>query len=441
MAAMAARYQAPSAFGGLIERAVMFADRASGSRLGQLLSTTGLVRRQQSPFGDFGVVVAAGSKPLPISNAIRDVAVFTIEEARERISSFVGGKFVPETVSDLLSYLGDRFLRLETRVLPQGRATNYLVDTKTNKAVPAAQVDPRLGHRAMLQASLRGAMRKHYAGGEPAAAFHSWEGMKLVMENDVSGLAYTVSGGHGYIGKARGLASHDPVENLAMIRAARASGVDLILPETRPGGGRTGDLIPGMPILVRSRSLKAEEVHPQLAHDRLSMEWGMGMDAAFTRMAERSRRNSAMPTFHGGANVVSIETFRAREETRRDDFRKRFVRREEAVPAPAVEEEIGFGGAPASSGKRDIVVRFPEGGGEPYVYDRDISEEILVSVRSLPPGRYPLESEVGVEIGWTDVGRGGKLRHLDLGGNRIESPEISAPGNDVIESHGRRMGR
>ena len=410
-------------FEGLVRNAIRLAERIPSSRVSALLSSTRFVRPQSSPFGDFGLLVASGSKPLPIAKTIREVAVFSIEEARERIKSFITGRFVPESVADLVHYLNERFLRLETRMLPQG-ATNFLVDKKTNRSVPAAQVDPRLSHKAMLLAELKGAMRRNFGAADPAASVHSWEGMKLVLENDDSGLGYTVVANQGWIGRVHAVASTDPAENLSVIRSARAKGIELVLPEARGGSAARGELIPGMPILVRSHSLKAEAIHPGLSHERLSKVIGTGMDEAFIRMADRAR--SAGQTFRSGpSNVVSIETFRKD----REEFRRRFVRK---APVDEFEDHIdedaglGFGSDTASS-KRDIVVRATRDASELYVFDKDLNEEVLISLRSLPEGRYRLENEAGKQVGWTEVGRGGAVRYRDMNGNLVKSRAEAIP--------------
>lgn len=411
----------------LFERIAAFADRVSGNRLGEYAASSGFVRQSASPFDSFGAVMAAGSKPLPIGHAFKEAAIFTVEEARERIASFIDGRFVPEGLSELLEYLGERFMRLETRIVG-GYAANFLVDSKSNQAIPAVQVDPRLSHAAILAAGLRKSLRDRIGRDSPAEAFHSWQGMMLVLDDAPGGTGYTVSGDTAWFGEIHAIASADRAENVAIVREARRRGLDLVLPRMQEGP--VTNLVAGMPILVRSRSMKAAEVDPRLSHASLSAEFASldpdrrrrGMAETFGHMGDRSRQAARL----GGAGPSARSASQARNGNVifLESFHRKFVR-----PSRDAEEDmsLGFGGLGGQQGERDLVIRQASADGRSLcVFDRDLSEEVPIAPSSLPAGRYAREDMNGIKAGYTEVGNGGGLRHLDLDGmplRRTPAPE------------------
>jgi hypothetical protein len=431
---MAARQNGP--FGNIIDGLSRLAERTLGPRVASLLGSTSLSTPPSNPFGDFGAIVAAGSKPIGLGQSVKDVALFTVEEARERIASFMDGSFVPDSLNDLIQYLADRFLRIESRTGPAGEVANYLVDERTKRSVPAAQVDPRLGHKAMLVADLRQAVRPYLSHSAPADAFHSWEGMSLVLDNDASGIGYAAVGGQAFIGKVHAVASAEPAENQRMVADAKSKGLRLILPERTPGSGAAGNLVAGMPVLVASRSVRAEEVHSGLAHSELARAWGGGLADTLAKMGERARAQVGL----GGPNVVSIESFRKSKS----EFRDRFVRRSapaQQLPEPEALDDASFGGG---GSKRDLSIRVSHAGddGRPslVVFDRDLGIEVPIAVRALPPGRYDRETGAGDLLGMTEIGRGGAARHFDREGNAIR-PAAPAPAAAEDSDAGPRMAR
>lgn len=399
-----------------LERVVAVADRLSGHRLGDFANSSGYVRQSSSPFGQFGAVAAAGSRPLPISRTIMETAVFTVEEARERLASFLDGRFVPDSLAELIEYLGERFLRLETRVMPGGRIANYLVDSRTNQGVPAAQVDPKLGHKAMLAARLRSSLRQQVGASDPADVFHSWQGMALVLGNSRSQVAYTVCDGQAWYGRVHAVAGMDAVANDRIVRAAREAGLQLVLPLARDGG-----LVPGMPILLRSASLKAEDVHPGLSHARLSASFGKGMPETYRGLAQRAESPvSAL----GRDKVVSMR-----------EFRERFARRGPVDDFPEADsteaaEAIGFGGLGGRSGSRDLVLVQRDPDTAPLVFDRDLGEEVPIAVRALPAGRYGRVSPDGVPAGHAIVSPDGRVTLYAPDGS-MDRPRPEPPVPDV----------
>lgn len=445
--ASAAAARRSSATGQFIERFALMADRISGYRLADYASSSGFVKQSASPFDGFGAVVAAGSKPLPIGHSLKEAAMFTVEEARERLSAFIDGRYVPDSIADLIEYLGERFMRLETRIAAGGRIANYLVDTRSHQAVPAALVDPKLSHSALLGDQLRSTLRKQIGKDAPAAAFDSWQGMMLVLDDVPGGTGYTVSGGVAWYGKIHAVATADREKNLAIVREARSRGIELVLPKRQDGP--MSNLVTGMPILVRSKSMKASAVHPGLDHDTLVSEFSrrspdrkrLGMIETFGRLDERSR---AMPSDSGREPSVAPSAGR-RTDGRSgnviflESFHKSYVRPANAEMAE--DNSLGFGGLGGALGERDLVLRRSAAeDGQFYVFDRDLSEEVPIAPNSLPAGRYARETSDGIKEGFTDVGRGGGLRHLDLDGQAMtfrrktvqqqdhkDSPESSLP--------------
>lgn len=430
----------------LFERVAAFADRVTGHRLGEYAANSGFVKQSVSPFDNFGAVLAAGSRPLPIGQALKEAAIFTVEEARERLASFIEGRFVPEGLSELIEYLGERFMRLETRIVG-GYAANFLVDTKSNQAIPAVQVDPRLSHAAILATGLRRALRERIGHESPADAFNSWQGMGLVLDDAPGGIGYTVSGNTAWFGKIHAIASADRERNLAIVKEARSRGVELVLPRMQEGP--VADLVAGMPILARTQSMKAAEIDPRLAHSALVAEFAArdpegrrrGMAETYGRMGDRSRSAArfgnegtvpspaASGTVRPAAGQAPVpQARRAAAAPSRPDrqdsnvifiesFHRKFVR-----PSHEAEEDLslGFGGLGGEQGERDLVIRRAGGeGGKLCVFDRDLSEEVPIAPSALPVGRYDREDANGKKEGYTDVAKGGGLKHFDLDGQQL----------------------
>lgn len=436
-----------------MERVALFADRVSGYRLGGYAATQGYVRQSASPFDGFGAVVAAGSKPLPIGHALMEAAQFTVEEARERLAAFIEGRFVPDSLHGLIEYLGERFMRLETRIGAGGRIANFLVDVRSSQAVPAAQVDPRLSHAAILGDRLRASLRRQIGKDAPADAFDSWQGMMLVLDDRHGGYGYTASGATGWYGKIHAIASADREENIRIVREARAKGIDLVLPRVQDGP--VSNLVAGMPILVRTQAMRAAEVHPGLDHDRLASEFARrvpgrrraSMAEAFSHLGKKARSQpshveapaivrapspsttpvAAIPAARGAAN-------RARSEARSSNvvFLESFHRKNVRPHREDMEEDtsLGFGGLGGLEGEHDLVIRRDETDDKLYVFDRDLSEEVPISPNSLPAGRYERESSAGAKEGYTEVGQGGGLRHLALDGSQVQLRRKPSPDFD-----------
>lgn len=392
----------------ILENAARRLDTLSGSRLSRLLSTTSLVAPSDLPFEDYGYLVAAGSQPLPIANQIRDIAIFTVDEARERIVDFIEGRFHPDSISELVEYLRDKMISIETRILPNGLAANYLVDLKTNKSVPAAQVDERLSHKRMLALSFRTAAKELVGyDTQPAEAFHTWEGLKMAFENHPRNVGYTVFNGKAYLGRVYAVAGTDVEENLEIIRRARNKGIDLIVPAVKDGANGPNVIVPGMPFLVKVNSLPAESIHPGLSHEAMSKAFGMGMPQTFLRNAASMRARDEGEIHSEEEARAALSQFVRKKSASEDEF-------------PKVDDRtVGFEAPERDTDVSEYVVR-EVGGSNPYLYvfDATWDEEPGFAVASLAEGRYNRETEDGRHVGYTDVRADGTLRHWDLKGKR-----------------------
>jgi hypothetical protein len=349
----------------------------------------------------FGVIHAVESTVTrDWTKSVTDFAMFTIDEARERLSALIDGDYIVDSFHDLIDYLKERSLALEGRLL-QGKMINYLVDQKTKQSVPAAQVHPSLSYKNVKTMEMKAALRGLIGGSEPSDAFGSWQGMSMIMSSSKYGMAYTVSGDTAHFGKQYGVATADVEENLAIIRQARSEGVELILP--RREGAAPGELIQGMSILRKSNSMPAPEVHPGLDHRALSLAFGQGMVDLYEEMARKNGdvALAAKSPVRSDARVVSMEEFRSRYAAQK-------------VAAPVEEEGLGFGGAASSNQKRDIgLKRGNDSLNSLAVWDFDINQEIMMVPECLPEGKYKRFAHDGQLEGFTEVGSKGQLRHLD----------------------------
>ena len=413
-------------FAGVVNQLAERADAISGNRLGRYLDRYAETAPSKTFSGNaFGVEFALRSTThVPLTETIREVATFTIDEARDRLQAFLDGSFVPESIHDLIEYLGEKFLRIETHSHRDGQTVNYLVDTRSGAAVPAHQVDPRLSHAAMLQTRLRESMRRQFGSTSPASAFTSWQGMMFASDDDPSGVSYTVSGKEAWYGRIYGIASTDPEANRLMLEKARAAGVELIVPHRV--GDSASEMIAGMPVLRRVASVRAENLNPAFSHDNLSLAFGKSMFTAYEEMFSSSRTKAAAL---GGSVAISTE-----------DFLSKFIRSaDDDIPSFAGDDDEGF--ASEESGVRDLVVRRAASDDlRLYVFDRDLEEEIAISPQNLLPGEYERETERGEHEGYTIVNEEGRMLHLDLDRQRtslaVRTSEEARAGSD--QAAGRR---
>lgn len=405
-------------FIGVVNQLAERIDVASGYRLGKYLDRYADVPAAKAFSGNaFGIEYALKSSThIPFSATVREVAVFTIEEARERLQAFLDGSFVPATLQDLIDYLGDKFLRIETRAHKDGGTVNYLVDMRSGASVPAHQVDPRLSHAMLLQTRLREVMRQQFGTTPPAQAFRSWQGMMFATDDDANGIGYTVSGREAWYGRIHAVASIDPQKNIEILRAAEEAGIQLIMPHRV--GEDPSAMVPGMPILRRTQSMKAAALNPALAHETLSVAFGKNMFAAYEDMRNELENRKAAAKEAPDAVAVSIA-----------DFQSRFMRRpdEELERLEANSDDVGAFGEEET---RDIVIR--RANSEElrlFVFDRDDGEPISILPSQLSAGQYVRETEAGIHEGYTIVNDAGRMVHLDLNRERINLMIVSRDEN------------
>jgi hypothetical protein len=389
----------------LVESVAERIDTSTNGRLSAYLERSTALSSKPGIFNSnpkFGVIHAVETNVTrDWGKSVTDFALFTIEEARERLSALIDGDYFVDSFHDLIDYLKERSLALESRLL-QGKMINYLVDQKTKQSVPAALVHSSLSYKNVKTMEMKAALRGLIGNNDPATAFASWQGMSMIMSGSKHGMSYTVSGNEAHFGRQFATATNDVQENLSIIRDARAQGIDLILP--RHEGANPGELIQGMPILRKSKSMPAAEVHPGLDHRALSMAFGQGMVELFEEMARKhgDMANSAKSSLRDTARVVSMEEFKSRYAAPK-------------IATPVEEEGFGFGGMSAPlSEKRDIGLRRGKDAlNSLAVWDFDVNDEIMMVPQCLPEGEYKRVSHNGDLEGYTQIGSKGQMRHLD----------------------------
>lgn len=413
---MAAAIRKPAnstGFGRIIENVAQRLDTALNGRLTSALKNSTAFTPPRGIFDmnpRFGVLAAMESTVTrDWTKMASDFARFTIDEARERIAALVDGDFFVDSFQDLMEYLKERSLALESRIL-QGNIINFLVDTKTKQAVPAAQVHPSLSHQNIRALEMRGALKRVVGSTDPAQVFGNWQGMSMLLDQSSANLAYTVSGDTGYFGQKYAVATANADENMAIVRKARSEGVELILPHRT--GHETGDMVAGMPILRASKSMDASLVHSSLDHRNLTLAFGQPM---FDLYEELARKSAAGPSTTRMIDVKSAEVLSF------EDFKARYTAPKNAVNefADSDEDGLGFGGMVAppqrnTNGKRTIVLRRgADSAGSLAVWDLDNEFELQMAPNCLPEGEYQRLAVNGELEGYSIVGTRGSLKHLD----------------------------
>lgn len=420
MAAAQAINQTPGVFQNLIEGVARRLDVASGHRFGNWLKdSTGLAQLPNFlSRPNFGVVKALQStrKPPTLGDMLLETVNYAIEEARERLSSLVNGSFIPGGVQELFSYLREHSFDLESRINKfSGEVTNFLVDRSSRQSVPAAQVDPSLAHKSVLKLELVGRLREQIGRDTPVNAYGSWGGMAWTRDSMQSKFGYTVEKNQGYFGRVIGIVSEDENENLRLFEEFKKRGINPIIPRSNDGAGKP---VVGMPILARSKSLKAEEVHPSLDHAQLSEKFGGGLVEHYTALAARA---------HSPRTAAA-----AAERVSREDFNRLFLRTEKDI-APATDTGFGFGGEEA---ELDIVIKMNHSG-QMIAWDRNADAEALSAINCLPYGEYERLGPDGKLVGYTTVGDRGHVNHYDNNHQEIkrEAPR-AAPEEDFSKTSG-----
>lgn len=406
----------------------------------RLRESTMLTRADATSYSNFGVlsaleVGAVAGLRARFRNAA-ETAVFTVDEARNRLKELVGGRFRPRTMRELDRHLGERRMSMEMRAYGSGPAATYLVDKATKGAVPAAQV-----HRSLSAAALerrfgatvapRGMrpserpsppdpkvirVRRLLHGIFPAAKdvppFESWEQLQMSLPVLTDGLAYTVQGGKGYIGKVFATASDDPAENLRLLDEARRQGLRLVLPAEDRDQALAGRLVPGMAVLVASDSVPAKKVDPRLDHAIMADAFGETFSDNMLSIRSRAEEREMFTTT--ATNVVDFAQFRAEE------FRTRFSRAPEP-PAPAPE-------APRPPKLSVRTTQTMAGDEVLAAWDGDKGMEVGPA-SSMPPGTYLKECAFEIPRGYVRVDEEGAVHHfsMDMRPHNPNGPAVVHP--------------
>lgn len=406
-----------------------------------LMGTTSLVspsmatKKIDNPFGNFGVIASSEKFKAHAKPLVRSSILFTLDDARRRISEYVENKFKPESITELKEYLSERFLRLETWKLTPG-PMNMLVDTKTSSATPAAAVDRRLSYWNMLEERLRGDLRREIGTTEPAKAFGSWEGMSMSLSNSRGNIGYSISKGQAYLGKV--FADQNDRRSVSeIVSAAKQEGVELILPTD--DGTINGRRLLGLPFLKKMETMKAEVVHSGLKHDLMASTFGgVGLvETIENKIKAKNARDSSL----SDGQMDAVEEF---------DLSK-FVRSEpEPFAVRASNSNVSsfgdFGDELEENyeSTRNLSIRaYSDSSNELIVYDRDFNEATQIKFSDMPAGRYERENIDGVVEGYTEILDDGSLRHFDRRGNSIEmntAPENSERSDYENENSRHRFG-
>lgn len=402
-----------------------------------LMGTTSLVspsmasKKIENPFGNFGVLASADKFKAHSKPMVRSSILFTIDDARKRISEYVENKFKPDSIAEFKEYLAERFLRLETWKLAPG-PMNMLVDTKTSSATPAAAVDKRLSYWNMLEERLRGDLRREIGTTEPAKAFGSWEGMSMSLSNSRGNIGYSISKGQAYIGKV--FADQNDRRSVAeIVSDAKQQGVELVLPTD--DGTINGRRFPGLPFLKKMETMKAEVVHSGLKHDLMANAFGgVGLvETIENKINAKNVRDASL----SDNNMDAVEEFDLSQ----------FVRSEpEPFSTVTTNSNVSsfsdFGDELEENYEttRNLSIRaYSNNSNEFIVYDRDFDEATQIHFADMPAGRYERENVDGVVEGYTDILNDGSLRHFDRRGNvvALENALDNDDQNDYENENGR----
>lgn len=408
-----------------------------GNILNNLWSSTSLSsEKYKSPFNDYGSLVASGSQPSYLKNNLADFTYFTIEEVRDRIKEFISGSFIPDTINELIKYLSDRFLKIETRINSNGNVVNYVVDTKTRKSIPAAQIHPTLSHSAILSRDLRQKIKPLLGNTSPSDAFSSWQGMSFVFENSENNVGYTVShNNQGYIGKVYAYATSDIEMNKKIIKQAQIKGISLIIPEYYEGSAKLGKLVSGLPILIKTQSLKAEIINKSLSHSLLTESWGIGLKQSYVNMFNDAKKSGIVDKVDD--NIVDFVSVKNKKQKAKDleEFKRKFLKKEETndFVYGDTEEDIGFAGLSGNEKTRNkersfaiIREKLPNGLYQSIVWDTDYNEEAPLNPNCLPFGQYKWQNEKGEQLGNAVVSlKGIAFEEIDYSVKKQRKNELS----------------
>ena len=461
------------------------ARQSQATALARLASAVGVggqvgPARQRNPFDGYGVTAIPGPSRVPPK--AKSLQGFDVAEARKRLRDFISGTFKPASVNELLEHMAKKYLRLELRLF-DGRSVNYVVDEATRKGVPASAVDARLSRPGIqrlfgnapvkavtpeekdaqnLRARNAGRMMVLEANG---TLFKDWDDVAFTAPILFGGREFTVQGAETYVGQGYAVASSDPARNLALVRKARAEGVDVILPAETRERAEKGDLVPNMPILVRQGAIRASLIHPSMHFDALARGFRALPHVHWRDLAAKAPAN-ADPTA-GETKVVDIARFRRPRAAPSATLA-------EAAPAPAPAKAPATAAAASPQGRTASAVdggraarrpptRRPAaadaGGPAPRkpaprpeirheLSARGLEEMFMVDAAggddrpfdpaSMPAGRYPKVDAFGLVAGTLVIEEDGALLHLDPAGrehNEFGPSRVPPLGSGALPRH------
>jgi len=399
-----------------------------------LLGSTALADNSLFAFGVSKARMTVPREKLVPTFGIAQSVGDTLSDIRERIKEFLDGSFDPKRLQDLLNYLSERMLRLETRRSPDGSIANYLVDGHTQQPVLASLVDGRLSRPGIARAFgrtieaeaeevrrriartpeqvLAMTLRNQNAGrlltaDNAVTPFEDWDDVMFSAPAMFDGREVCLQGDELWIGTTLALASEDPEENRRMMKKAQLEGRRLIYPAASPADVAAGRLTPGMPILLKEGAIRMRMIDPRLSGDHLSVAFGLTLRERFMQMQQRY--SSKMKELRSGRaaddKVVDLAA-----------FRRQFARTAVAAPAPVI-RSVPLVSQQASKATTDYSIRHEighDGREKILLIDRRSGDEILFRPSEASAGRYVKEDGFGLPSGYLIVDAKGGYSHLDM---------------------------
>lgn len=408
----------------------------------RLLTGSALVRPSvESPFRNYGVLTAG--PVLAKSRSVQETK-FSVTVARARIADFADGSFRPSVLQELIDYLKERFLRLDSRTFADGRVVNYITDLVTGQSVLAADVDKRLSRSGiarmfgrtldaeaearrrriemtpeMVEAlALRSSNATRFRNDPRDIPFSDWDDIRFTSSAMFDGREVTGQGNEIWIGFEVAKASASPEENLSILNRLREKGFKVIVPAKTVEDARAGVLVAGMPILLREGAVRTRMIKEAFTAERMNAAFGESIYAHYEALARRA----------------PVEDAAKEKVVRMADF-KQMRRRDGNASVAPVERKA----APASKdGRYTIRHELGERGRESLtVIDATSGRETPFSSTDLPAGRYVKEDAFGLASGYLAIKPDGGYVHEDMAG-RHHNP--FGPAIVPAEGSGERVG-
>lgn len=454
-------------------------------------------RAPNAPWDSFGVTNAFPSGMMSGMKVVLyesvEIAVFTIEEAAQRLQALIDGAFDPDTYEALTDFLKQRFMRLELRQDSDGSFKSFLIDEISRTKIDAAQVtnllsfgsivrryqktspevaeqarrmllaDPEFQRALPIRQKLAPFLRA--ARGEASVAFSDWDEVRFLFRNLSENMHFTVQGQKGWIGEAYGFASSDPAENLALVARASAAGLALVLPAKTFEDAAAGRFVEGMPILVKETAVLASKVSGKLSHARMEQTFGGSYFAHVEELNRRKRRLAGTDLSDAqtiGSELVFDVAKPAPARTAAPAFNLSMLDDGEVTDLDAFMRDPGEvdpfahmtrGASTGAFGidldRGSIVLmaaKAEDGSATLTPWDVEEMMEVPVSLAALKAGVYRKVDAEGVQYGNVDLNDQGEVRHLDMHmrlhnetGPAIEGPFVAEEDSYALD--GQTVGR